>query len=51
MIHLSDVLAAAGEVQRFCQDRGWRFCFIGGDEKQMGKGLPWNYSLRRLLYH
>jgi hypothetical protein len=30
MIHLPGVLAAAEEVQRFCQSRGWRFCFIGG---------------------
>ncbi len=30
MIHLPRVLAAAGEVQRFCQQRNWRFCFIGG---------------------
>ena len=30
MIHLPGVLAAAGEVQRFCQRQGWRFCFIGG---------------------
>lgn len=30
MIHLLRVLAAAGEVQRFYQQQGWRFCFIGG---------------------
>jgi hypothetical protein len=30
MIHLPDVLETASEVQRFCQGRGWRFCFIGG---------------------
>ena len=30
MIHLSGVLAAAGELQRFCRGQGWRFCFIGG---------------------
>jgi hypothetical protein len=30
MIHLPRVLAAAGEVQAFCQQRGWSFCFIGG---------------------
>jgi hypothetical protein len=30
MIHLPGVLAAASEVQDFCQKRGWRFCFIGG---------------------
>jgi hypothetical protein len=30
MIPLPDVLAAAGEVQSFCQQHGWRFCFIGG---------------------
>ncbi len=30
MIHLPGVLTAAGEVQQFCQRRGWCFCFIGG---------------------
>jgi hypothetical protein len=30
MIHLPRVLAAAGEIQTFCQKQGWRFCFIGG---------------------
>jgi hypothetical protein len=30
MIQLTGVLAAAGEVQAFCRNRGWRFCFIGG---------------------
>ena len=30
MIHLPGVLAAAGEVQTFCQKQGWSFCFIGG---------------------
>lgn len=30
MIHLPGVLAAAGEAQHFCQQQGWRFCFIGG---------------------
>ena len=30
MILLARVLAAAGDVQRFCQQQGWRFCFIGG---------------------
>ncbi len=30
MIHLPGVLAAAGEVQRFCRRQDWRFCFIGG---------------------
>jgi hypothetical protein len=30
MIYLPGVLTAAGEVQRFCQAQGWRFCFIGG---------------------
>src|SRR5881409_384377 len=30
MLHLPRVLAAAGEMQRFCQQQGWRFCFIGG---------------------
>ena len=30
MIHLPGVLAAAGDVQRFCLERHWQFCFIGG---------------------
>jgi hypothetical protein len=30
MIHLPRILAAAGEIQAFCQKQGWRFCFIGG---------------------
>ena len=30
MIHLPGVLAAAGEIQKFCQAQGWRFGFIGG---------------------
>jgi hypothetical protein len=30
MIHLIRVLAAAEEVQIFCQKHGWSFCFIGG---------------------
>src|SRR5206468_1331772 len=30
MIHLLRVLEAAGEVQTFCQQQKWRFCFIGG---------------------
>jgi hypothetical protein len=30
MIHLPRVLAAAEEVQGFCQQQGWRFCLIGG---------------------
>jgi hypothetical protein len=30
MIHLSGVLAAAGEVQSFCRTQGWRFGFIAG---------------------
>lgn len=29
MIHLPGVLAAAGEVQHFCQQQGWRSCLIG----------------------
>lgn len=27
---MNDVLNAAAEVQRFCHEKGWRFCFIGG---------------------
>ena len=30
MIHLPGVLAAAEEIQQFCQNNGWRFCLIGG---------------------
>jgi hypothetical protein len=30
MIQLPGVLAAAGDVQRFCLERHWQFCFIGG---------------------
>ena len=30
MIHLPGVLAAAEDVQAFCQRRHWGFCFIGG---------------------
>lgn len=27
---MNDVYRAAAQVQSFCQERGWRFCFIGG---------------------
>jgi hypothetical protein len=30
VIHLPGVLTAAGDVQRFCLERRWQFCFIGG---------------------
>ena len=30
MILLARVLSAAGDVQRYCQQQGWHFCFIGG---------------------
>lgn len=30
MIHLLRVLAAAEEIQLFCQKNSWSFCFIGG---------------------
>src|SRR4051812_9202943 len=30
MIHLPRVLAAAEDVQSFCQQQRWAFCFIGG---------------------
>jgi hypothetical protein len=30
MIHLPGVLAAAEDIQAFCQKNSWRFCFIGG---------------------
>src|SRR5215475_9662223 len=30
MIHLTGVLAAAENIQAFCRERSWPFCFIGG---------------------
>jgi len=30
MIHVPGVLRADEEIQAFCQQRGWPFCFIGG---------------------
>ena len=30
MIALPEVLAAASNLQAFCSQNGWRFCFIGG---------------------
>ena len=27
---LDPIFAAAGDLQEFCEARGWRFCFIGG---------------------
>ncbi len=27
---MRDLFLLAGELQSFCQERGWRFCFIGG---------------------
>jgi hypothetical protein len=27
---VNGLFAAAGEVQRLCEDERWRFCFIGG---------------------
>ena len=27
---LEGVMAAAAEVEAFCRQRGWRYCFIGG---------------------
>ena len=27
---MRDLFLLADEIQSFCQDRGWRFCFIGG---------------------
>ncbi|HVR35921.1 MAG TPA: nucleotidyl transferase AbiEii/AbiGii toxin family protein [Methylomirabilota bacterium] len=30
MIHLPGVLAAAAAIERFCRNKDWRFCFIGG---------------------
>ncbi len=27
---MNDILRAAAEVQRFCEEHGWKFCFIGG---------------------
>jgi Nucleotidyl transferase AbiEii toxin, Type IV TA system len=39
MTGLVGVIAAAAEVQAFCQSRGWRFCFIGGIAVQRW-GMP-----------
>jgi hypothetical protein len=27
---VKSVIAAAVELQNFCEQQGWRFCFIGG---------------------
>ena len=27
---MRDLFLLAGEVQSFCRERGWKFCFIGG---------------------
>ena len=27
---MRDLFLLASDVQLFCRDRGWRFCFIGG---------------------
>ena len=27
---MQDLFRLADDLQSFCQDRGWRFCFIGG---------------------
>lgn len=27
---MRDLFRLADEIQSFCRDRGWRFCFIGG---------------------
>jgi hypothetical protein len=27
---MADLLDAAQEIDRFCRNQGWRFCFIGG---------------------
>ena len=44
MIHLPRVLEAAGEVQHFCQQCGWHFCFIGGvavQRSSLGSPRTW----------
>jgi hypothetical protein len=39
MKEMTGIMAAAAEVQGFCQSRGWRFCFIGGIAVQRW-GMP-----------
>lgn len=39
MNELAGVMAAAAEVEAFCQAQGWRFCFIGGIAVQRW-GMP-----------
>ncbi|HWW87951.1 MAG TPA: nucleotidyl transferase AbiEii/AbiGii toxin family protein [Vicinamibacterales bacterium] len=39
MSDLAGVLAAAAEVEAFCRNQGWRFCFIGGIAVQRW-GMP-----------
>jgi hypothetical protein len=39
MSDLAGVMAAAAEVEAFCQNQGWRFCFIGGIAVQRW-GMP-----------
>jgi hypothetical protein len=39
MLELQGVMAAAAELQTFCQSQGWRFCFIGGIAVQRW-GMP-----------
>ncbi|MGC8542245.1 MAG: nucleotidyl transferase AbiEii/AbiGii toxin family protein, partial [Phycisphaerae bacterium] len=39
MIGLDGVILAAAEVEAFCRDHGWQFCFIGGVAVQRW-GMP-----------
>ena len=39
MTGLADVILAAAEVEAFCRDHGWQFCFIGGVAVQRW-GMP-----------
>ncbi|MDD9986702.1 MAG: hypothetical protein OXQ31_10555 [Spirochaetaceae bacterium] len=42
---MRDLFLLAGEVQAFCRERGWKFCFIGGLALQRW-GLPRGPAIR-----
>ena len=37
---MRNLFLLANEIQAFCRDRGWRFCFIGGIALQRWAVLP-----------
>ena len=37
---MRNLFLLANEIQSFCRDRGWRFCFIGGITLQRWAVLP-----------